>query len=78
MQRLAALVVSELVLLSVGSLCLFWPRRVQEFALAHLVWYNPFARFMKSQAYVWMLRLMGVMMLGCFFLVALGFNYRTD
>jgi hypothetical protein len=49
----------------IGVLCLVWPRRMQRVAIwwADLGMY-PFPNFVRSEAYVWVLRLLGVMCLG--------------
>lgn len=50
-------------LLSIGVLCLVWPKRVQEYAFKHCskyyFWPNPFLGWMKTPEYVLYLRFMG-------------------
>lgn len=51
-------------LLFVGLSALFWPDRIQAYALKHSTGpvqrFNPFLPWMKSRQYIWSLRVMGL------------------
>ena len=56
-------------LLVVGVSCLFWPERIQTYALEHLASplhqkVNPFLTWMKTRQYIWSLRVIGTLSLG--------------
>ncbi len=59
-----ALSIGLLITLIVGFLCLFWPERVQEYALKWSVQgrgrLNPFLNWMKTRSYIIMLRIIGI------------------
>jgi hypothetical protein len=55
--------------LFVGFSALFWPERIQAYALKHSnsrlhQKVNPFLTWMKTRQYVWSLRIIGVMSIG--------------
>ena len=66
--------VSGIICLAIGIVCLFWPKKIQQFSLelyARHEWaarLNPFLDWMKTSSYVWTLRTMGVIGIGMFVL----------
>ena len=61
-----------IIFLIIGVICLFWPEKVQEYALKWssqgLGKFNPFLGWIKTQSYVLALRIIGVMGIGAFIL----------
>ena len=56
-------------LLIVGLSGLFWPEKIQTYALEHSTSHlhqkvNPFSAWMKTRQYIWALRVIGMMSLG--------------
>lgn len=67
-------VLVEAVFLIVGVACLFWPQRIQDFALSHegLLLYNPFKSWMRTRYYLWSLRAAGLLAILCGWFVAMS------
>ena len=62
-------VLSVVFLLIVGFSGLFWPERIQTYALEHSTSrlhqkVNPFLGWMKTRQYIWSLRIIGVISIG--------------
>ncbi len=63
--QLAALI-TGILFLTVGVVCLLWPERIQEYGLKYhaarsfALDMNPFLSWMKTQSYVWTLRVVGL------------------
>ena len=61
-----------IIFLIIGVICLFWPEKVQEYALKWsaqgLGRFNPFLGWMKTGSYIFALRVIGVMAIGTFIL----------
>jgi len=61
-----------LIFLAVGSVCLFWPQKVQEYALRWsgqgLGRYSLFLGWIKTPSYVWTLRVIGIIAISLFVL----------
>ena len=55
----------ELIVLAIGMVCMFWPDRVQRYALDYydrhpmLAWWNPFLFYIKTREYIIFLRIVG-------------------
>ena len=69
-------VLSLLFLLFVGFSALFWPERIQSYALEHSTStlhqkVNPFLTWMRTRQYIWSLRLVGAMSVGAAVLLLL-------
>lgn len=61
--------VTVLIFLSIGIVCLFWPEKIQQYFLTHQgsgfsEKLNPFGAWMKTPDYVTTLRIIGVMAAG--------------
>lgn len=61
----------SLVMMLVGTVCLAWPSRIQQYAIksASVAKYNPFLKWMKKPAYIVSLRLCGAVALAVAFFV---------
>lgn len=64
-------ILTGIIFLVIGVVCLFWPEKIQEFALKWSVQglgkYNPFLSWMKTRSYIVALRIIGVMAIVTFF-----------
>jgi hypothetical protein len=65
-------ILTGVIFLIIGVVCLVWPERIQEFALKWsaqgLGKYNPFLSWMKTRSYLLALRIIGVMAIVVFLL----------
>lgn len=55
---MVGILVTLLVFLSFGLLCLLWPEKIQSFAISHR-YDSPYLDFMRSNSYIRMLRIIG-------------------
>jgi len=66
-------ILTGVIFLIIGVVCLVWPEKIQEFALKWsaqgLGKYNPFLSWMKTRSYFLALRIIGVMAIVVFLLV---------
>ena len=66
-------VFTGVVFLVIGVFCLFWPEKIQEYALKWSVQglgkFNPFLSWMKTRSYILALRIIGIMAIAGFLLV---------
>ena len=70
-------ILTGIIFLIIGAVCLFWPEKIQEFALKWsaqgLGKYNPFLSWMKTRSYILALRIIGVMSIVVFLLAFVVF-----
>ena len=75
--------VIALLLFVVGIVCLIWPRRIQEYVLSMyqgaggLRRYNPFLGWMRTEAYIISLRVVGILAIVSVVLIVLGLIKRS-
>ena len=64
-------VIGGIVFLTIGVACLIWPNRIQRFVIeiqeknSIVQKTNPFSNFIRSNSYLVMLRIVGVLAVGC-------------
>jgi hypothetical protein len=70
-----------IIFLIIGTMCLFWPEKIQDYALKWagqgLGKFNPFLDWMKTRSYIWALRIIGVLAIGAS-LIALFVVIKTQ
>jgi hypothetical protein len=66
-------IIMGIIFLIIGVVCLCWPYKIQELAVKKPIFnlggFNPFLPYMRSAAYIWVLRIIGVLSLLVFVLV---------
>ncbi len=72
MRELIPVVITAIIFLAIGVICLFRPEKVQEYGLK---WsdrgigkINPFLSWMKTKSYILSLRIIGILSVGVFVL----------
>jgi hypothetical protein len=71
--------VTGIIFLIIGIICLLWPDRIQQYSLDYYINHktaeklNPFLNWMKTQSYIWALRIIGVIGIGAFILILFVF-----
>jgi len=67
------LIFTGIIFLIIGTVCLVWPEKIQEFALKWsakgLRKYNPFLNSMKTRSYILELRISGILAIAASLLV---------
>ena len=76
MKEMISIIVTGTIFLVIGMLCLFRTREIQNWGLRSYTKskdvpsFNPFLGYMKSEAYIVVTRIIGIMCLGVFILMA--------
>jgi hypothetical protein len=78
MKETAIVLITGIIFLLIGIMCLFWPEKIQEFGLCYyarhkmISKFNPFLGWMKTPGYITVLRILGAVAIGGFVLAILA------